>query len=66
MGPPPPPGSPPGPPPPATPLVVEPWHGLMRAVYREEDRTEEWRRLMLWLRAYLRDAAPPTVFDRKR
>jgi hypothetical protein len=38
----------------------------MRAVYREEDRTEEWARLARWLRAYLRDEAPPTVFDRRR
>jgi phospholipase C len=73
LGPPPPPESTPGPPPPPgarpptpMPAVVEPWHGLMRAVYREEDRTEEWLRLKRWLHAYLRDESPPTVFDRKR
>ncbi len=65
LGPPPPPGAPPGPPPPQ-PAVVEPWHGLMRAVYREEDRSEEWVRLVHWLRAYLRDEAPPGVFQRRR
>jgi phospholipase C len=64
MGPPPP--NRPAPPRHAPPAVVEPWHELMRAVYREEDRTEEWARLARWLRAYLRDEAPPTVFDRRR
>ncbi len=55
-----------GPPPPkkpkrpaTAPVLPEVWHDLMKHVYREEDRTQEWERLALWIRAYVRDEAPP-------
>ncbi len=67
-----PPGPTPRPPPVSTPPVPTPpslpetWHGLMRAVYPEEERTGEWERLAAWIRAYARDEAPRTVFSRRR
>lgn len=62
-----------GPPPPnrpsrpkrRPPALSETWHVLMKHVYREDDRTEEWERLAAWIRAYVRDEAPPSPFRRR-
>ncbi len=50
---------------PMPPSLPESWHGLMRHIYREDDRTDEWERLALWIRAYVRDEAPPSPFRRR-
>lgn len=64
-----------GPPPPANrsrraPRVratyPEPWQGIMRAVYAEEERSGEVERVAQWIRAYVRNEAPPTILNRRR